>query len=54
MNWATITILVLLVMSLGINLGKHGESETRTYNFWSSLINFLIMFWLYYHAGIFN
>lgn len=51
---ATIVLLVLLVLDLGINLGKHGEPKGDEYNFWLSLLSVTIMLYLYYKAGLFN
>jgi hypothetical protein len=43
-----IVILVLMVLTLGVALGKHGQ-EREPYNFWLSLIatgiEFLILSW---------
>ena len=51
---ATIILLVLHVLDLGINLGKHGEPKSGNYNFWVSLICSTIIIYLYYKAGLFN
>lgn len=51
---ATIVLLVLLVLDLGINLGKHGEPKGGEYNFWITLLSVAIMLYLYYKAGLFN
>lgn len=51
---ATIILLVLHVLDLGINLGKHGEPKKGNYNFWVSLICSAIIIYLYYKAGLFN
>jgi hypothetical protein len=51
---ATIVLLVLLVLDLGINLGKHGEPKSGEYNFWITLLSVAIMLYLYYKAGLFN
>lgn len=51
---AAICLLVLLVLDLGINLGKHGEPKDDEYNFWTTLLSVAIMLYLYYKAGLFN
>ena len=51
---ATIVLLVLLVLDLGINLGKHGEPKDGKYNFYTSLLCVAIILYLYYKAGLFN
>lgn len=50
---ATIIILVLLAMNLGIALAKHGDSKGK-YNFGIELLSTGIMILLYYYAGLFN
>lgn len=37
MNGAQIAMAILLAMSLGIDLSKHGEPKTGKYNFWTGL-----------------
>lgn len=51
MNWATITLIILLTMSVTINLSKHGTKGEREYNFWTSLISALLQLWLIYKSG---
>lgn len=51
---ATIILLSLELISLGIYLVKHGEPRTDEYNFWYKLISFIIVIVLLYFAGIFN
>lgn len=51
---ATIVLLVLLVLDLGFNLGKHGEPKDGKYNFWTTLLSVALILYLYYKAGLFN
>lgn len=52
---ATIILLTLSAISLGMNLAKHGENKKEDkYNFWASLIASAITITLYYYAGLFD
>lgn len=51
--WAVI-YLMLLVLSLGLHLAKHGEPKDGTYSFWSALISVGIQVFILYKAGIFS
>ena len=51
---ATIILLSLELISLGIYLAKHKEPRRDEYNFWYKLISFIIVIVLLYFAGIFN
>lgn len=51
--WALIVIIFLSVLSLGISIGKHGESKGEC-NAWVELISFIITWWLLYEAGLFD
>lgn len=51
---ATIILLSLELISLGIYLAKHGEPRTDEYNFWHQLIAFIVVIVLLYFAGVFN
>lgn len=51
---ATIILLSLELISLGICLAKHGEPKRGEYNFWYQLIAFIIVIVLLYFAGVFN
>jgi hypothetical protein len=46
MNGAQIAMAIMLAVSLGIDLAKHGETKTEKYNFWIGLIGLII------HIGI--
>lgn len=49
---ATIILVFLNVLGLGIAFGMHGEY--REINGWVSLTSFIITMILYYYAGLFN
>lgn len=51
---ATIILLALELISLGIHLAKHGEPREGKYNFWYQLIAFIVVLVLLYFAGVFN
>ena len=51
---ATIILLVIIVLNLGVVLAKHGEPQKGNYNFWSELIATIILMVLYYYAGLFD
>lgn len=51
---ASIILLVLAAMELGIYLAKHGEHKTGKYNFWIGLLSVAIYLVLYYYAGVFD
>lgn len=51
---ATIILIALEILYLGIHLAKHGEPREDNYNFWYQLISFIIVMVLLYFAGVFN
>ena len=51
---ATIILLSLELISLGIYLAKHKEPIKGEYNFWYKLISFIVVIVLLYFAGVFN
>ena len=52
---ANIIILSLGILSLGISLGKHGQKKkVKKHNGWTALIALIVMWILYYYAGIFD
>lgn len=51
---ATIILLALILVNLGIHLAKHGEPREDKYNFWLYLIATIIELVLYYYAGLFE
>lgn len=50
MNYYFIALLILLAMSLGINLTRHGQQRTDNYIFFTSLIAVIIETVLVYFA----
>lgn len=50
----TIILLTLIVLNLGINLAKHGETKVCKYNFIVQLIADIVLCALYYGAGLFD
>ena len=54
MNWASITLVVIVFLNLGMNLALHGETRVQRMNFWSALLAANITMILYYYAGLFN
>lgn len=52
--WATITIIALSLIGIGIALEKHGTPKTGENNFWVTLISQIIEWILLYYAGIFD
>jgi uncharacterized membrane protein HdeD (DUF308 family) len=54
MNWAQITILVIVGVSLLLGAYQHGKEKTGTHNFWTTFISVVITLFLYYHAGLFD
>lgn len=54
LNFWNTTYVVMLLISLGIYLAKHGESKTVKYNFWSSLLLTIITLFILYKGGFFN
>ena len=51
---ATIILLFLEALGLGVHLAKHGEKNDSEYNFWTKLIAVCTTLILYYYAGLFN
>ena len=51
---ATIVLISMMLIQLGINIGKHGEKKDSEYNWWATLIAMVIELVLYYFAGLFN
>jgi hypothetical protein len=54
MNGYLITFFILVFLSLGIKLAKHGEPEEGKYNFFLSLLSACFTLWLLYMGGCFN
>ena len=51
---ASVILLILAAMELGIYLANHGEYKTGKYNFWIGLLSVAIYLALYYYAGVFD
>lgn len=51
---ATIILLVIMCIGLGVSLAKHGQEREETYNFWFTLFLCIIELVLYYYAGLFD
>jgi hypothetical protein len=54
MAWPQLTLIVLMALSLGIMLSKHGEPKTGYESFWVSLTTAAFEFWLLYEGGFFS
>jgi len=52
MNIYLIIYLTLGVLNLGMHLAKHGEPKETKYNFWYTLIAFIIVLFVLYKAGL--
>jgi uncharacterized membrane protein len=50
MNGWFIAYLILMTLSLGTELAKHGERREGTHNFWLTLITALIVVSIVYQA----
>lgn len=46
--------IVLVTLSVGLHLSKHGEPRTERYSFWGMLLNAAITAGLLYWGGFFN
>lgn len=51
---ATIILLAILFINLGIELANHGKPVERDYSFWKKLIAVIINLLLFYYAGLFD
>lgn len=51
---ASIIILIIYALNLGITIAKNGEPKEGKYNFWVEMISTFIMFMLLYWAGTFD
>lgn len=54
MIFCKVTFIVLLTMSVGIHLAKHGERRDDKYNFWSALFGAAINLLLLWGGGFFS
>ena len=53
MNIPQIIVIVIMGLSIGVNLGKHGEKQNDTYNVWHSLFRVAIWIGLLVWGGFF-
>ena len=51
---AKIILIITNLIQLGIYIGKHGKTQKKEYNAWHYFIAIMVLFTLYYYAGIFN
>ena len=51
---ATLVLLAFQFMGLGTHISRHGEKNKLKYNGWNKLIAIIIIFTLYYYAGLFD
>ena len=51
---ATIILLCILFINLGIELANHGKPKEGKYSFWGKLIAVIINLILFYYAGLFD
>ena len=51
---ATIILLAILFINLGIELAYHGKPRIGKYSFWGKLIAVIINLVLFYYAGLFD
>ena len=49
-----IIMIIILAMNLGISLVKHGETEIKKYNFWTTLIATAINVGILWAGGFFG
>ena len=54
LNFWNITYVMMLVLSLGVYLAKHGENKNGKYNFWVGLLSTFINLFILYKGGFFN
>lgn len=50
---ATIILLIVMVLAIGIAIGKHGEDRGE-YNAWTTLLSVIFELTLLYYAGLFD
>ena len=51
---ATIILLTILFINLGIELANHGKPREGNYSFWAKLLAVIINLVLFYYAGLFD
>ena len=50
MNTYFLAVIFIMVLNLGLVLGKHGEERKGKYNFWIELIVFIYLTYFIYKA----
>ena len=51
---ATLILICLMAIGLGMALAKHGEPKKERWNFWVQFIATIIEVILFYYAGLFD
>ena len=51
---ATILIVFMMTIRLGVNLAKHGEEMDKKFSFPGQLLVFLVYMGVFYAAGLFD
>ena len=51
---ATIILLAILFINLGIELANHGKPRGGKHSFWGKLVAVIINLLLFYYAGLFD
>jgi len=54
LHWPQVTILILQLLSLGIALGRSGQSKNQNYNFFTELFNVGITQGLLFLGGFYK
>lgn len=54
LHWPQFTWLALTLVGVGIGLQQHGEPKTGTCNGWTSVVGFVLVFFLLYAGGFFS
>jgi len=50
--WPQIILPILMLLNIGLALGKHGQA--RTWSFWKELIDNFVLFALLWFGGFFE
>lgn len=50
----TLIIMALGALGLGNEMAKHGEEKTGKHNWWTTLGAMIVIWFLYYKAGLFD
>ena len=51
---ATILIVLIMTLRLGVHLAKHGEEVEKKFNFFRQLLVFVVNVLVFYAAGLFD